>query len=360
MGRDGFWLRLSQRRIARPLLFLTLTVIACLCGGQSALADKPFPYVYVPESSGGVSDLAVVDTDSNSIITKIPLSAGVFPSVGAVTPDGRRIYLATSGDAALVIDASTNTITSSINVASSSGGFSAAAGVAVTPDGSKVYLTNADGALVDISTSTNNVTSTIPLGLASFQAGAGVATAPDGTKVYVALPSLHSVAVIDTNSDTVTSTISVDGEPAELAVSPDGTKLYVTSPGAVSVIATGSQTVIKTIPVPSSMFGGEAIAMTPDGTRVFIGNTINQFSPDTTGTTSIIATSIDTVIDTIFDGVGLIAITPDGAHAYVNGNNRLLMIDTATNLAVRSITGLSSPTGIFTGPFRSHFSSAGQ
>jgi len=56
-------------------------------------------------------------------------------------------------------------------------------GAAVTPDGKKVYVANSDDGTVSvINTTTNTVTSTVPVGFVPR----GVTVTPDGKMVYVA------------------------------------------------------------------------------------------------------------------------------------------------------------------------------
>jgi YVTN family beta-propeller protein len=79
----------------------------------------------------------------------------------------------------------------------------------------------------------------------------GVAITSDGNKGYVAIARGGVVVVIDTARNTAIASIPVSS-PFGVAVTPDGSRVYVTGSGAVSVIDTTSNTVVATIPV-----GGE-------------------------------------------------------------------------------------------------------
>ena len=139
--------------------------------------------------------------------------------------------------------------------------------------------------------------------------------------------------VIDTATDTVIATIP--GISAwGVAVTPDGSNVYVANSffsGTVSVTATATNTVTATIPVGLSPL---VVAVTPDGSKVY--------APDGNGgtTVSVIATATNTVIATIpvGDNPYGVAVTPDGSKAYVaiNGSNIVSVIDTATNTVVGS------------------------
>src|SRR5262249_17662568 len=90
------------------------------------------------------------------------------------------------------------------------------------------YITNFVVSSVSvIDTATNTVTTTIPVG---EQAG-GVAVSPDGSRIYVAggVSSLGgNVVVIDAATNTVIAAVLVGINPAGVAVTPDGSRLYVT------------------------------------------------------------------------------------------------------------------------------------
>src|SRR5215469_14133800 len=121
-------------------------------------------------------NVTVIDTATNKVVTTI--GVGLAPSGVAVTPDGKKAYVANravSGTVS-VIDTATNAVSATIAVGSNP------VGVAVKPDGSKVYVANrGNGTVSVINTATNAVSATIEVGLAPF----GVAVTPDGSTVYV-------------------------------------------------------------------------------------------------------------------------------------------------------------------------------
>jgi YVTN family beta-propeller protein len=89
------------------------------------------------------------------------IAVGRRPFGVAITPDGRRAYVASHGVPSVsVIDTATNRVTATI----STGPYPFA--VDITPDGSRVYLTHSSfftgqGSVSVISTATNTVTGTI-------------------------------------------------------------------------------------------------------------------------------------------------------------------------------------------------------
>jgi len=113
----------------------------------------------------------------------------------------------------------------------------------------------------------------------------------------------------------------------------------------VSVINTGSNTVVATIPVGAFPVG---VAIAPDGAFVYVVNQIDQ-------TLSVISTFLKAVVA----GVQLsgncrnIAISPGGAFVYLPDQTRsVLVVSTATNAVVGTITltSGSTPTGIGVAP----------
>jgi len=114
----------------------------------------------------------------------------------------------------------------------------------------------------------------------------------------------HNVSVIDTATNTVIgSPIPVGPNPRAVAVTPDGSKVYITNSSqfgngnTVSVIATATDTVTGS---PITVGSGPAgVAVTPDGSKVYVAN----FNDNTV---SVIATATNTVVSTV--PVGLIPI----------------------------------------------------
>src|SRR5207245_2926922 len=119
-----------------------------------------------------------------------------------------------------------------------------------------------------------------------------------GPRVYVANDIDGTVSVIDSGTTTVVTTIPVVNFARGEVVSSDGTRIYVSNftnadtayPGTVSVINTATNTVIATIPVGNNPTG---ISITPDGTRVYVSNW--GFGHGN-GSVSVIDTATNTVI----------------------------------------------------------------
>lgn len=212
--------------------------------------------------------------------TIFEIDVGPKPFGVATTPDGKRVYVANSGNNTVsVIDTTANNVIDTVKVGTSP------YGVAVSPDGKKVYVTNQGSDNISvIDTVTNNVTATVKV----VKYPAGVAVTPDGTKVYVAnhCKYVGTVSVINTTINMVTENIIVDENPCGVSIAQDGKWVYVTTAGSendsgsVSVINTTTNTVL-----PSRVFVGNR----PSGIGQFIGS----FQESRVETTTSISSSFD-------------------------------------------------------------------
>src|SRR5215467_10879289 len=109
------------------------------------------------------------------------------------------------------------------------------------------------------------------------------------------------------------------------------TVAYVTNGGdsTVSVIDTASNTPIAAIGLPGGAAPG-FLAITPDGKNLYVPEFFS-------GTVDVVSTATNSVVTTIpipLAFLDAVAITPNGATAYVLGVNGVSVIDTATNTLV--------------------------
>jgi YVTN family beta-propeller protein len=176
------------------------------------------------------------------------------------------------------------------------------------------------------------------------------ASASAGAQVcaYVTNAGSDTVSVINTDAMLETTTIPVGSDPEGIAVTPDGSFVYVsnvtpgfTDFGTVSVIRSASRRVVATATVGKAPGG---IAVTPDGARVYVaesGGLINgEFLPPSV---TVIDTSTNLVAGApIALGPGSsngIAISPNGDFAYVvnAATSGLSVIGTMDNRVTKSI-----------------------
>jgi YVTN family beta-propeller protein len=134
-----------------------------------------------------------------------------------------------------------------------------------------------------------------------------IAVAPDGKHIYVIGTDFidNFISVVDTTAKTVTAIISLGTSPTGMVVTPNGKKIYVADGNSVSVIDSGNNKVVATLPV-----AGNGIAVTPDGTRVYVGN-------------SVIDTVTDQVVATLPVSASWFIIPPPQGTPFLAFNTKL-------------------------------------
>ncbi|MEI8230171.1 MAG: DUF4215 domain-containing protein [Candidatus Peregrinibacteria bacterium] len=256
--------------------------------------------------------------------------------------------------------------------------------VAFTPDGKKAYVVSPDSVSVSvISTDSNTVTSRIRVG----SRPTAIAITPDGTMAFVANFYSESVSVISTASNTIIATVMVGENPTAIATSSDRAYVANNYGHSVSVIdinrikdGPSHNPVIQTVVVGGNSYPS-AIALSPDGTKVYIKITDNEFrligggavsaigAPVTNGPIAITGTKVY-ISKSLQDAVAVtsttatpgdiplsvsvernptvIAITPDGKKAYVvnSSSDSVSVISTDSNMVTATVRVGSNPTAI--------------
>jgi YVTN family beta-propeller protein len=182
----------------------------------------------------------------------------------------------------------------------------------------------------------------------------GLAVTPDSSTVYIALLDANAVAVLDTTTNTVTTTIpltsSTYGTPAFVAISPDGSTAFVDEQGGdgIAVISTASNSVVGYYPAAIEAGSIPAgITVTPDGTQLWVAN---EGAGDNDGSVSIIEISSMAIVNTIQTGgfCTQIVFSPDGTSAYALGDGDFVsVIDTASQTITKNITNKNLTGGFY-------------
>jgi autotransporter-associated beta strand protein/YVTN family beta-propeller protein len=162
--------------------------------GIALSSDGTIAYV-TNELDGTVS---FVNTATNTVTTTVNVGS---PYGIALSPDNTKAYVTgLDGYSISVIDTATNAVTT-IDL----GGNRASAGIVVSPDGSKVYVSYSIGYNSDklsvINTTTNTIVTTIDI----IDGSGGIAISPDGSKVYATGWYGDSLSVVDVATNAVTS-----------------------------------------------------------------------------------------------------------------------------------------------------------
>jgi YVTN family beta-propeller protein len=137
-----------------PISIFTLVLLALSFG---AIPAQTQPIVYVADGAYP-EGVAIVDTATNAVVDTIPLPDESTPGDIAITPDGRFLYVLTSGYSTVsVINTEINSVVTTVAV----GAYPI--DIAITPDGLYAYVTNHDSGDVSvISTQSNSVRSAFP------------------------------------------------------------------------------------------------------------------------------------------------------------------------------------------------------
>ena len=197
----------------------------------------------------------------------------------------------------------------------------------------------------------------VVLGLGGCSSDMTQAPSASGPKAYVGLFGDNAVAVVDTGSNRVIKTIPVPTGPHGLVITPDGTKVYVSSEGSttVSVISTISDAIVNSIEVGMTPHG---LSMEADGSRVLLAD----FGGDQ-------AEIIDTATDSVSATISIpkphnSALSPDGAFAYVAsqqmGTPSIAVVDMAAAKTTATVPLQQAPRALNYAPNdRVYFTLAG-
>ncbi len=268
------------------------------------------------------------------------------PPASATTPSAWTAYVVSYNDDAVIpVNTATDVVGTPITVGS---GPSA---IAITPDATTAYVTDegttntAPGFVTPIDLLTNTPGTPIPVGSGPD----AIAITPDGLTAYVGNYNDDTVTPINLATNTPGTPIPVGAAPTAITISPDGSTAYVTQAYADDDIPINTAT-NKAGPGILNTYNGFASAITPDGSTLytpdFTYNGVATLDPATDARGSIAA----------LDDPEGVAITPDGATAYVTYANTfgpsghqasLLPIDTASGTSGTPIAlGTSAAEGI--------------
>ena len=327
-------------------------------GGTTNVGD----IVVRPEAKFAVvalsnSTASIIDLSANTVVTTVP--TGSQPLGASITPDGRKGFVANFSSATLtVID-----LTASPPVAAGTIGTSpigAPESIAITPDGRFGIVADGGGtrSVISIDLDQRRIVNTLPV-----PGNQGAAITPDGTMALVLSADSNQVAVLTIGPDGMladttqrVSLSGVAGGPRSIVITPNGHRALVTdtSRNLVTIlgIANGTVTNIGSIPIGISSTSG--IAVTPDGRKIYVsgfGNVLGVLSVDANDniTDTTVRIFIPNGTPNTFFGVPGLAVTPDGTRLYISGasSGKISVLDTSTDsLLPVVITVGGSPAGI--------------
>jgi DNA-binding beta-propeller fold protein YncE len=252
--------------VLNPVLYVPDNDVTCLTG--------------VPPPCAGFIQIVRTDTktlDGIILLSFSPVLIGADITSGAVSPDGTRLYLVASDTSEIgVVDTITNSILTTFPVP---GGGESPVAIAISPDGNYAYVLDKGSSDLTIF-SRQNISQFAVIKLSS--APVGIAFKPDGSRAYVSL-SNGSLAIVNTHTHAQLSgspfTLGSSGQlgiaVVQSAAPGSATILaYVAVNGAVDVLdvtsdpAPGPLSVLTTVPLPSA---STALAADPSGDHVYVG-----------------------------------------------------------------------------------------
>jgi RHS repeat-associated protein len=260
----------------------------------------------------------------------------VFPTILAAdvvisSPAGDMIFVGTPEQGVVVIDGRTQEILGSVDIP-------LVTDLAVSPDGATLFVVAGNPsffAIVDVPT--RQIVFALPL---SGSGGAGLALSPDGRFAYAAQQATDDVAVIDVQTRSLVATIPLGAQPTvrTMVLSTDGQTLFVGVGAGVAVIDTTTNSLQTTLSLGHAGFG---LALTPAG-RLFVTSR--------TPTVTVVDTSTLQVAGTVTlpvpsaDGI---TVSPDGQRVFVTAT------ETVGFRQFRSfVVVLDAGTGAFREQFR--------
>jgi YVTN family beta-propeller protein len=199
-------------------------------------------------------------------VTNVPISTR--GSEVEISPDGRYAYVAVvaSGDGVWRIDLLTNTVSGAKLPTGDMGSifylFQQASGMTLSPDGATLAVCGTfTNNVTIIDTATWSVAATVPVGTAPVR----VAFSADSQTVYVTNKTTNTISELrNTGTWGVVRTIPVGAQPFEMAVDSAAQRLYVANAQSATVgvvnLATGVMT--ASVPVPNAP---QSLALLPGG-----------------------------------------------------------------------------------------------
>jgi DNA-binding beta-propeller fold protein YncE len=290
------------------------TVPDALFGNLNAVGIAITPdgkSVYVPNNSEDniVDQLAV--TTGGTLTTNTPSKVHTpldNPHAIAVSPDGKSVYVTDDGHhnatdttpahGVSQYDVGAGGALISKSPASVASG-TAPVAIAMSPDGKSVYVANSgDNTISQYHVGNGGGLSAMtPTTVASGSGPSGIAVSADGKSVYVTDQNDSTMSEYDVGPGGALApksvpTVGTGPSPSAIAVSPDGKSVYVTNTGLGSVsqyeVGAGGALTAKAPAVVGAGSQPSAIAVSPDSKNVFvtdsIDGTITQYDVGAGGT----------------------------------------------------------------------------
>ena len=216
--------------------------------------------VYV--SSDGASTVSVIDTATDRVARSIEV--GPNPHGLAIARDGRTVLVSVYGaNEEVAVDTATDRITTRVPV-------DRPHNAALSPDGRRAYVASQQEgatALVTLDLAAGREIARLPLD----KTPRAVDASPDGTRVFFTVGGVDAVQVLDVTAGRVVAQIPVGASPHLAIFTPDGRRGVVVSqgPGELAILDPSHDAVSGTVKVGTQPHWS---TVSTDGRTVFVSN----------------------------------------------------------------------------------------
>lgn len=207
------------------------------------------------------STLTAIDLLSRTV--KRTFSLGEFSAHDVrISGDGSRLWAACARQqTVLEIDIASGVVLNRYPTARDGAWF-----VEVNPSETKFYTPNLEGSSISVITRATKEVKVLPLDYQAY----GIDITPDGKHVLVSSLSGHSIAVVDTTTDTIARTVATGSlETGRVRVTPDGRRVVVTMKQSVAVFDLATGRLIRETPLPVAP---KVMALSGDGRLAYVTN----------------------------------------------------------------------------------------
>jgi YVTN family beta-propeller protein len=305
-----------------------------------------------PQSEAGA--ITVIDITRMAVVGA-PVTLECGPTSIAAVPSGRWLYITNfCADSVSVFHTGRNMVVGSLCLAGSCPSDDMEVnpvGVAVTGDGGRVVVAKvgavapggAGGGLSLINARANAIAvDDIPTGGKPV----AVVASPDGRRAYATTLEGSDILIIDLNQRRVSGRISVGSLRFALALSPDARLLFaLDNENRLRVIDTQTNQVIRSV---SAGGGADAVAIAPDGSRLYIAHTGSEGLWVMDTATLEVVSKIDLGPGSLIPAPFRLAVAPDGSIACITNrdNNTVAVVDLRAPRLVGRIAVGQTPVSV--------------
>ena len=204
--------------------------------------------------------ITAIDLPSRSVTRTFDLGEFAAHDV-RISRDGRRLWAACARmQTVLEVDTGNGAVLNRFQTKRDGAWF-----VEVNPAETKLYTPNLEGTSVSVITRATGEVKVLPLEYQAY----GIDVTPDGKHVLVSALSGRSVAVIDTGTDVVSSTIATTPGTGRIRITPDGRRVVVAMNKSVAVFEIASGRLIRETALHASP---KVMVLSGDGRRAYLTN----------------------------------------------------------------------------------------